>query len=188
MNRNELFEALGLFGACGEARDLTLDYTPSRQARDIWDQCNHPGWLLWLPVRLDLERRRAGRVLLGFGEDNLDDLPQELLIGAARGYRREIEAWARTDADPPETVVCHPLKQWPGWQLLYDIGGMALALTSKGAANSADDAITNLLPPHHDRGKAWSWCNTIRAEFSWEEIEPVLLEALRRGSPVPREV
>ena len=172
MRRRKFYRSLRKLGACSEATAWVGRQPKRMKAREIWDDCEQPGWLLWLVVRVRLSRRAAMRLLMDAGADLLAEMPR---TAAAVVARAEMEAWAYgPGALPPRPpgLSDEALLARPGWRFLSHLYEMVYTASDHLAADSAQSALDQVLY----RCDAHQLCRSICTAFLWKDVRRAVVE------------
>ena len=171
MRRRKFHKQLKQLGACSEATAWVSLHPKTKGAEEIWNDCEHPGWLLWLAARVGLPRTLVVRCLMDAGRGLLADLPRSSEAVVARAAT---ELWAYGGGPIPDWLLLEVRQEHPqGWHFLVNLRDVGHRECLAAVANVAQDTLSAVAGV-----AAHQLCNDIRGTFFWEEVRAGLHQAM----------
>ena len=184
MTHDEFTRVLEYIEACSTAIGWVKHQDPDLSAKQIWGKCHEPAWMLWLWVRFDGPRRAAAKLILGWGEILLADLPEgkpEICR-----LRSDVQDWVDGGPAPAMALPNSDLsREYYGWDMLQRLTALCHE-SGHVAANRAADLVNDLVIDLADTIKGGfaaslsEWASTVVEQLDWGVIETELRGELAR--------
>ena len=178
----KILETLIRLGACAKPLEwLALPENEGKSPADLWETCPRGGWLLWLAVKLGVDRNLVtlaacdcARLALPFVPDGEDrprlciEITEAFTRGEATQEQVRVAAYA-TDAAAEAAAPAAKSAAYAAANAAY--AAVCSGVCANSAADSADYAATYAAA----RSETLAECaDLVRARISWSVVDAAL--------------